>query len=241
MALGQVPLPWDGPLAPVDAGRLIVAASCTRDHPLQWSRELRNQAHGMEPGERVWLLTRSGAVSVRLGEPTCYAGECRGDYAALELPTKQSTNVVAVVPFRFLASPDRVRPLSLLKTDDGSCVQPPTLEWTADVCRIFGVSNNGQLHVQTERRSTQNGGDMIRTHARMTTRGRSGRWQLVSTSTSAMNPEALVVRQGSESVLWRQIVGIGGPAEITVVLSRVELDDVLTFGRRYSAGGQPCD
>lgn len=241
VTFGQRPLPWDGPLVPVDAGRMIVAATCTRNQPLRWSKELRDRAHGMEPGERVWLLTRDGATTLRLGKPACYAGECRGDYASLQLPTKR-LDVIAAVPLRFLSSTDRVQPLILLESSDGSCVEPPTLEWMADVCRTFDVgSSNRRLQVQTERRPMQNGWDVIRTHARMITGRDNGRWQVVSTSTAVVNPEIVLFRQGSQLVLWRQIVGIGGPAEITIVISRIEVDGFLAFGRRYSAGGQPCD
>jgi hypothetical protein len=196
----------------------------------------------MQPGEHVWIISRSKAVSVRLGRPTCYAGECRGDYAALELPQVASRDAIAVVPFRFLGAGDTVRELPVTSTLDGRCADPPKLTWKPSRCRTFSLGDHSRrLEHQTETRSTETGWNSIRTYARVTTGRSSTAWRLVSETTAPLEPEAVVVRDHSEYILWRQRVGIGGPAAITLVLSRIESDGSLTFGQRYSAGGQPCD
>jgi hypothetical protein len=235
-------LPWYGPLLPVEDARVVVAAHCQRGEKLAWTAALRKQAHGVEPGERVWLITRDGAVPVRLGEPACLEGECGGDYAALVLPERYSRTAIAVVPLRFLEAADQVRPVAVVERRSGACAERPRITWKAHQCTTFSIGDGGRrLQVQTESKPVLTGWNLMRTHARVLSGGVSGEWQLVGEATSPLQPEAVLIRDGMTAILWRQRVGIGGPSELTLVLSRVEPAGFLTFGLRYTAGGQPCD
>ena len=234
----QTPLPWDGPLVPVDNGRMVIAAECNRNETPVWSNTLKRQAHGMEPGETVWLLSRTDARTMRLGKPTCYGGECHGDYAALQLPVAASSDLIAVVPRRFLHDGEEVRPLRRLEE---RCDRDEPQGWVLAECKTFALGGRRHLQVRWETRAPESEGNVTRTYASVARPHAARDWQLVVETAGRTEPEILLIRADSVDILWRTITGIGGPAEITLFLSRVGRDGSLTLGHRYSAGGQPCD
>jgi hypothetical protein len=104
-----------------------------------------------------------------------------------------------------------------------------------------------RLNVQTESKTIEETGyELIRTHVRVFTWDGGGghdrrAWQMVSEGVNALSPRAVLKGGDSCRILWRMDEGIGAPALITIQLSRVAKDGSQTFGREFSAGGQPCD
>jgi hypothetical protein len=245
----QVP-PWDGPLLPVDVGKVILSKECERDQALTWSPALRKVAHGLEPGERVWMIVPDAAVPMILGNVECYVGkECGGAWASLALSPKATRNAITVVPWRFLTDRDPVSAPSKMDTIKGACREPPKMTFKPLECVIWDIGfGDLQLQVQTESKLNDDlGYDLVRTHVRVVTRDfgtgnhAQSAWQMVSDGVDELSPRAVLDGDDSRRILWRKDEGIGSPALITVQLSRVAKDGSQTFGRKFTAGGQPCD
>jgi hypothetical protein len=237
---------WDGPLLPVDSTHAILNVKCAKAQSVIWSDELERSAHGLEPGERVWMLVPDAAVAVTLGDPVCVVGEeCHGAWVSLRLSPKATRNAIAVVPRRFLTDEDPVSAPRQTGIRKGACADPPHMSWTATMCTEWDLGWKGfRLEVQSERTLVkETGWDLIRTHVRVLHRlsGDSGRWQMISEGVDELTPRAVLPSEVSCRVLWRKEEGIGAPALITVQLSRVDADGSQVFGRKYWAGGQPCD
>jgi hypothetical protein len=232
---------WDGPLLPVDNGHVILNKECASEEKLGWSPALQKIAHGLEPGERVWMIFPDAAVPVTLGSATCVAGEeCHGAWAALALPSKATRNAIAVVPRRFLSDGDAITAPLQLESKKRACDEPPKLKFPAHECTEWDLGRHPlRLHVQTEMQLDRDTGwEQFRTHVRVA--GQSS-WQLISEGVEEFTPRAVLLGGESVRVLWRKDEGLGSPARITVQMSRIAADGKHTFGRSYSAGGQPCD
>lgn len=239
-------LPWDGPIVPVDDGRAILAVSCPENSQIAWSDELRRAAHGMAPGEPVWIITPDGTFKGTLGRQECYGGECHAAYAALPLIGKVRGRASAIVPRRFLTAAHHAMPLRKQKEKPGTCDGAPRLKWRAGSCTTWSTERPGvDLQIQTEVLPQDTGWDTIRQHVRVRRGTDLGAWNMVFETVDELEP-VLMIADGVENersyrILWFRAVGIGGPAQLTTVFSRLESDATLTWGHPYTAGGQPCD
>jgi hypothetical protein len=246
-AAASEPLPWDGPLIPVESGYAILATHCPEGSRLAWNSNLRRAAHGMVPGELVWILTPDGVFPGSLGVQQCFGGECHAAYAALPVLGKKANRARAVVPRRFLTASHRAAPMRKVAVRKGHCSRSPRLQWLAGTCTSWSAGIEGvELDIQTETRREETGWDSIRQHLRVRAPGQEGKWKVISETVDELEPVVMVAephegREPTYRILWYRAVGISGPAELSVVFTEVKKDGGLTWGRYYHAGGQPCD
>jgi hypothetical protein len=240
---------WDAPLLPIYEAHVILRMECEKAREVPWSPALARVAHGLEPHERVWMIMPDAAVAMTLGDPTCVVGEdCGGAWVGLALSPKATRNAIAVVPRRLLGDADPVTAPWPIETRHGSCNEPPRLSWTPAECTEWDLGwRHVRLEVQTEKKAIEETGwELIRTHVRVTSRDpdsavKKRDWQMVSEGVEELTPRAVLPSASMCRVLWRKDEGITGPALITLQMSRVAPDGAHVFGRKYTAGGQPCD
>ncbi len=240
------PLPWDGPLIPVDGGYALLGVECEAGSSIQWSRKLRHAAHGMAPGDPVWVLAPEGVSAGVLGSQLCYGGECGGAYASLRINGTDARPALAIVPRRFLSSKKKATRIRRISDRKGRCSNPPHLKWNAGRCTTWSTGVSGtSAEVQTEVLEDSEGGEQLRQHVRSVHNGAAGAWRLLSDPSEEFKPVVAVLdeRDGvrMNRILWIRGRGIEGPQYLTVLFSEVNADGTFRWGREYSAGGQPCD
>ena len=251
MAAAQVlvagePLPWDGPVIPMDGGNALLAIECEAGSSIEWSRKLQHAAHGMAPGDLVWILAPEGVFAGVLGRQLCYGGECGGAYASLKINGANSKTARAIVPHQFLTANCKATRIRKIADRKGRCSNPPNLKWNAGRCTTWSTGIPGtSAQIQTEVMEDEEGVQSLRQHVRSVHSGATSAWRLLSEPSSEFEPVVAISdeRDGIrlDRVLWIRGTGIDGPQYLTVLFSEVKPDGTLRWGRKYSAGGQPCD
>jgi hypothetical protein len=240
------PLPWGGPVIPMDGGNALLAVECKAGSSIKWSRTLQHAAHGMAPGDLVWILAPEGVSAGVLGRSLCYGGECGGAYASLKVNGANANTARAIVPRRFFTANHKATPIHKVADRKGRCSNPPHLQWKAGRCTTWSTGVPGtSAQMQTEVREDEEGGESVRQHVRSVHKGATSAWRLLSDPSSEFGPVVAIsdIRDGVriDRILWIRGRGIDGPQFLTVLFSEVRPDGTFRWGREYSAGGQPCD
>jgi len=260
---------WDGPILPVQSGKILLRSQCGKKMTsFPWTKNILILTHGLKEGDSVWAITRSGLFPAKLGDLGCSLGECTANYFSINLEVKKTApkDVIAVVQQSFmvgLAKPHTPAPVDPAKfldcTDMLSKIPRPSSTvlyfkfWEIESARKCATFNLGEdLHgpfLQVASKTFDQGEGQadvtevrVRTRVKERTRLKAAEDVFLDYDTEPLQP-VLVFNDpgGIKRVLWWTESGICCPSEVILLVSRVLADGSIQFGKRYSAGGQPCD
>lgn len=264
----QTSIPWDGPILPVQSGKIILRSHCGRRlTSIPWTRNILVLTHGLKKGDSVWAITKSGFFPARLGNLECFLGECTANYFSIRLETQETIqqDVIAVVKRGYLNqsarpyAPTRVSPPRIPDCTDMLAKIPrpssTVLQFnfreivSARKCITFNLGRNVQgplLQVASKSYDQENGYEVFEVRARILVNAKNQfkatQDVFVDYSTGPLQPVLVFSDgRGSMRVLWWKEEGICCPSKVTLVMSRIHHDGSIQFGKLYSAGGQPCD
>ena len=251
---------WDGPLMLVESGKIILPLECRPGAAVKWTPEVLRYTYGLQKGDVVLALTTRARSEAVLGNISCFAGECGGNYVSIELQTSavESSDVVGVSIKSFLEEtadlrvPDVVDAsgfpdCSTLHASMSNSYFPELGEEKG--CRLLELQREPPrtfLQIASKAFMQENGWPIRMVHARVLLddhgRVRPMEGVEVDYDTSALGPSLIVDDgHGDLRLLWSKAFGICCPAELTLRMSRIDAGGVLSFGRPFTAGGQPCD
>ena len=72
-------------LYPVQEGQIIVDQKCSGNLQVKWDRSLSEATGGLKKTDELFALSTKGSTLLSVGDPSCFIGECQGNYVAVQL------------------------------------------------------------------------------------------------------------------------------------------------------------
>ena len=72
-------------LYPVQEGQIIVDQKCSGNLPVKWDKSLSEATGGLKKTDELFALSKKGSTLLSVGDPSCFIGECQGNYVAVQL------------------------------------------------------------------------------------------------------------------------------------------------------------
>lgn len=232
---------------PVQNGRIILDLKCRASDQPVWDENVSSLLDGLKRGDRLSGITKNGFVPLKVGDITCSKGECHENYVTVQLDGSETPNEIlgAVRDTRYSTVPLELQPADqkecadILDFKDTEFSEFPEVEEERKCDRL--TLSEGSIVLATKAFAQDNGWNV---YVRKAIVGKDGKKVVIDVdrSTSPLHPLiGLVDQNGRSTILWRKALGICCPSAVTLRLSWMSTSGELTFGRPYTAGGQPCD
>jgi hypothetical protein len=246
VALNAVEL--DVKIYPVENGKLITQETCEPNIEQIWTQDKINSI-GLKIGEKMRALTNSEMVEVTLGDLTCFAEGCGGNYLSIDL--KESASDIGTV-LALLKDSDgrglRQIPLEMHVDYDGSCdsffskVTPHSEEENLERCRVVHVDGKPTVLLAIRGWMQENGHVIYRVFGQVISKSKEKEiFDEIDFSTDPLWPlSAFKDEKGIPFLVWRKAEGLCCPRRVTVKLSKLESLDPESFGPEWQVGGQTC-
>ncbi len=243
----------DPELFPMENGKIIIQQNCEKGSRPVWDQAI-SKATGLKKGEMVLVITKDQLSPATLGDLTCFAEGCGGNYLSISLLTATRSDIEMLGAMKMADSkglkgiPVQVVPaesecnafFSQTKDDD----LPEIKE--SRKCERISISGQSVLLLASQGFMQENGYPIYVSKVKVVSpvqkQQRADEFLEIDRDTDPLRPIfALTGHRGNSRLIWRKASGLCCPREVTVRLSWVEESGKISFGQAFKAGGQPCD
>lgn len=231
-------------LYPVQENKIIINRSCEAGSKLEWDEDLLAATGGMKKGDELLVLSPSKSSRVVAGNLSCFIGECRQNYVSIEL-LGSTTDAIGVVQNN-VSEIIQTTPIQIETIDQSECSElfasitfasQPELPKQRK-CQRVTLQGDTKLFIGSKafaQEESEYFTSMVSAQIKQPIKG-----SIIKIDHGLQPILTLVDNHKNISLLWRKESGICCPSEITLVRSHVDTKGNITFGRAYTAGGQPC-